>query len=196
MKTGDKVIIRRSKYKEPLVGLTGTICDYYMGQYKVRVDGHFNMRSINGVYYFKETQLEQFTEGEQNKMEGKYRIALVKFLEGSNTDRKYAYACYDKDIAEGDVCVVKTANHGFGIAKISEFVLTWPEDITREIVAKVDFSNYNARVAARKKRAELKVEMKKRASQLQEIALYSMLAESDPAMQELLKEYQDLSDGN
>ena len=195
MKTGDKVIIRRSKYKEPLVGLTGTICDYYMGQCKVLIDGRFNMRSANGVYYFKETYLEQTVEGEQ-KMEGNYRIALIKFLEGSNTDRKYAYACYDKSIAEGDFCVVKSAHHGFGVAKVTEFVLTWPEDITREIVAKVDFSAYESREYARKKRAELKVEMKKRASQLQEIALYSMLAESDPAMQELLKEYQDLSNGN
>lgn len=42
----------------------------------------------------------------------------------------------------------------------------------------------------RNKAAELKAKMEARAKQLQDIALYKMLAENDPDMAELLNEYQ------
>jgi tRNA A37 N6-isopentenylltransferase MiaA len=44
----------------------------------------------------------------------------------------------------------------------------------------------------RAKAVELKAKMEARAKQLQDIALYQMLAKDDPDMAELLKEYQDI----
>lgn len=168
------------------------------GTVGVSIDDEFNYQSERGLYYFTETQLEIFTEtkGEQTIMDGNYRVALVKFIEGSNTDRAYEYACYDNNLNVNDTVVVKSANHGFGIAVITNFIENVGQQITREIVCKADFTAYNNRIAARKRRDELRKDMAKRAAQMQEIALYKMLAQEDPAMADMVKEYTELLNGH
>lgn len=125
-------------------------------------------------------------------MEGNYRIAQVSFLEGYNTNKVYPYACYDLSMTAGDICVVKTESHGLGIAKIIEIGGKTDEKITREIICKCDFSDYNNREANRKRRAELLKLMHTRAAELQELALFQMLAKEDAGMQSILGEYNSL----
>lgn len=189
---GDRVKVLADNYKGRTVGLVGTVRSSYDGSIAVNLDCLNNERSKYGCYYFKPKQLE-FLKGETNIMEGNYRIAHVKFLEGNNTDTVYHYALYDGTLAwEGDICVVKSAHHGFGLARIVEITPKTSENITREIICRADFTAYEERVAQRKRSAELMAEMKKRAAAVQEIMIYKQLAAQDPAMAELLKEYEQL----
>ena len=186
-----------TKYGGRLNCKVGTVV-YNAGYGSVGVvfDDTSNKHSDHGWYYFTETQLEIITNEGVNRMEGNYRIALIKFIEGQNTDKAYEYACYDENLIVNDKVVVKSAHHGFGIGVITGFVDNVGQDIIREIVGFADFSAYESRIAARKRRDELRKEMAKRAAQMQEIALYKMLAQEDSAMAELVKEYSGLIDGN
>lgn len=205
MKSGDKVEILHSHYKfcNTLVGRTGTIISTYGGTYgniAVKVDGLENPRSGYGYFYFAEKQLKKLKEDSKMSttkiMEGNYRIASVKFVDGNNTDKTYRYACYDDRIVKGDMVVVKSAHHGFGVAQITDIEDKTEEQIIREIVCKADFSDYYIRERNRARKAELKKKMAARAAQLQEIALYAMLAKEDFDMKELLSEYEGLDNGN
>lgn len=198
---GDYVEIMRkpSKYKKLPVGATGIVTNVYNpASIRVRVDGFENHASQYGEFYLtakelKRIDIESKTEG-SIIMTGNYRVAEVQFIEGNNTDHKYVYACYNPEVVEGDICVVKTAHHGFGIVRVVGFIST-TEELTREIIAPVDFSAYNKRVEDRKRMAELKDLMKARAKQLQDIALFQMLAEKDPEMACMLADYQRLMGG-
>ena len=166
------------------------------GTIGVAVDDAINRNSNHGWYYFYETQLEIFTDEGVTKMEGNYRIALIRFLEGQNTDKEYPYACYDPLLAVNDKVVVKTAHHGFGVGVITDFIENAGQDITREILVFADFRAYEKRLESLKRRDELRKEMAKKAAQMQEIALYKMLAQDDPTMAEMVKEYTELLNGN
>lgn len=194
-RVGDRVtVITGYKYANIKEGAPGTVISRYahgLVNYAVKVDGFTNKRSSYGCYYFTENQLELLKE-EDNIMRGNYRIADVQFIEGANKTEVYAYACYDDDIYVDDICVVKSANHGFGIAKVVRLRAKTDEAITREIVCKADFSTYNKRVADREKQSELKKLMAARASKLQELSMYELLAKSDPEMAELLGKYKEI----
>ena len=191
---GDRVEVISDNYRGRTAGLTGTVRSNYENNIAVNIDGMTNTRSSYGCFYYKNNQLKML--GGDTIMEGNYYIAHVKFLEGSNTDNVYHYALYEgTDATIGDICVAKSAHHGFGLVRIVDIQPKTNEAITREIVCKADFSMYEDRVAQRKRKAELMSEMKKRAAAVQEVLIYKNLAASDPAMAELLKEYEALSGG-
>lgn len=191
---GDRVKVLTDNYKGRTVGLVGTVRSSYDDSIAVNLDCLNNERSKYGCYYFKPKQLE-FLKGEMNIMEGNYRVAKVQFIEGHSLELKYNYACYDPSIVEGDICVVKSAHHGFGLARVVDITPKTDEDIIREIVCRADFSDYEERVAQRKRKAELMTEMKKRAAAAQEIMIYKTLAVNDPTMAALLQEYEQLNGG-
>lgn len=205
-KCGDRVKVAFNHYKSvDLIGVVGTVKLPYYGKERVGVelDNFYNQNSSYGYYYFAESQLEKLSKGESHimndnalKIDGNYRVAHVQFVEGTNTRKTYAYACYDDCICEGDVCVVKSAHHGFGIAVVKDIVPKTDEEMSREIICKVDFSAYNNRVENRKMRAKVKEEMAKRAEALQEIALYEMLSKTDPEMKDMLEAYKELCNGD
>lgn len=126
------------------------------------------------------------------KLGGNYRVALVSFIEGSNTNTRYMYACYDDTLTVSDICVVKSAHHGFGIARIVEFIENDGSDICREIVCKADFTAYNERMTKRATEEEIIRKMRSRAEELKEITLYETLAKADPEMACLLTKYKDI----
>lgn len=193
---GDRVKVITDNYKGRTVGLIGTVRSVYDGSIAVVLDNLPNTRSKYNCYYFRAKQLE-FLKGEMNIMEGIFRVALVNFLEGSNRTTDYAYACYDDDIMEGDICVGKTAHHGFALVKVRKFVTDMKTDsVTREIVCKADFTAYDERVQRRERSAQLMADMKKRAAAAQELLIYKTLAAQDPVMAELLNEYEKLKGGN
>lgn len=197
VKVGDRVRIKNSvKYGGRVNGLIGTVRSIYLTSVGVAVDDFYNKQSDYGWYYFTSKQLEKLTDEGVIKMDGNYRIALIKFLDGQNTDKAYEYACYDNLLATNDKVVVKSAHHGYGVGIITDFVENVGQDVIREIICYADFSRYENRIAARKRRDELRKEMAKKAAQMQEIALYKMLAQDDPAMADLVKEYTELLNGN
>lgn len=185
---GTRVRVLVDPHRDGIVGMLGTVRSQYDQQVTVMIDGKTNKRSGYGCFYFHASMLEE-VKGEKKVMEGNYSTANIKFLEGSNTDRTYRYALYDSTISIGDICVVKSAHHGFGIAKIVDILPKNGDEITREIVCKADFRDYEAREAGRKRRAELMKLMHERAAKLQETALFAMLAKEDTEMQQLLGEF-------
>jgi hypothetical protein len=198
---GDRVeVVRKpSKYRRVPAGATGTVSNVYSpNSIRVRLDDFENHTSQYGEFYFSAKELKNINNESNNEgstiMTGNYRAAEVQFIEGNNTDRTYTYACYDPSVVEGDICVVKSAHHGLGIARVVSFIFT-TEELTREIVCKCDFSDYNKRVKNRKRMMELKDLMNARAKQLQDIALFQMLAKDDFEMAALLNEFNILMGG-
>lgn len=194
-------VAKQNKYKAlDLVGECGTVRAVNGGNISVNIDNARNPNSSYGVFYFApgdlvviDKQMEVTTM--QTNITNYLNIAKIKFIDGLyETKRLYEYANFDPELKVGDICVVKSANHGFGLAKVEEIVEQNDIATQREIVAKVNVDAYNERVANRAKSAELKAKMKERVRQLQDIALYQMMAENDPTMSELLKEYKAVTE--
>ena len=187
---GDVVeVVDNGKYKEVPVGAIGKVRSAYDNQIAVVFDNIHNHRSSYDCFYFKTKQLKYY-KGDKI-MEGNYRIANVRFLDEKDS-KTYRYAVYDETINIGDICVVKSAHHGMGVAHIMDIEPKTDEKIIREVVCKCDFSAYVSRESMRKRRAELKRKMAARAAQLQEIALYKMMAAEDADMADLMREFDEL----
>lgn len=195
LKYGDRVQIDSVKYGGAYRGATGTVKSFYGTNVAIAIDGHYNQRSEHGYYYFNASSVKRIKDEENGGqfMEGNYRVAHVKFLDGTN-DKTYLYACYDPSIEVNDICVVKTAHHGFGVATVEEITPKGDEKLIREIVCKVDFTDYRRREENRARKAELVKMMKERAAALQEIALYKMLAGNDENMADMVHEYEQLEE--
>lgn len=191
------VVVRHSRYKSIPIGAIGVVYNaspMYENNIAVKLDSFHNGRSGYDCFYFKANEIELY-KGETKIMEGNYMIATIKFLDGANTDKTYRYALYDGTPAViGDICVVKSAHHGMGIARIVDIEAKTDEKITREIICICNFSMYEDREAKRQRKEELKRKMAARAAQLQEIALYKMMAAEDSSMGDMLREFEGLGD--
>jgi hypothetical protein len=166
----------------------------------VRLNNYTNGSSKYGLFWFDADKLENIEdyESEETKVMLKgFKVAGIRFLEGSNTDNIYAYALYDNEIKEDDIVVVQSGHHGLGIAKVAcidEYASPNEVQCGREIIAKVDFTAFNERKEKAAKLAKLKKEMDKKVKELQSTALYEMLADKDPALKEMLEEFKALSE--
>ncbi len=196
-------IVRSSKYSPEIIGKIGivenTSCSDSVG---VSIDGYYNPRSDKGLFWFYLDEVE-FIEREENIMlnhNEDFKVAGVKFLSGSNQDKEYYYALFadDADAQEGDLVVVQTGHHGLALAQISSLDDTDKNKVkcSREIVSVVNTTAFENRKAQRVALAKLKKEMDKRVSELQETALYELLAEKDPALAAMLANYKKLTGGN
>lgn len=209
-KRGSRVrVIKCDSYvKDNLASENGTVVENLYsawGKIKVELDTVRNYRVGHGCFYFKPEELEVVNETnddilEENTMNNKnnknnitnyLNTVKVNFVD-DNKISSNKYANFDSTIAIGDMVVLSTPYTGLELATIVEIIDSNDVGCTGEVVAKVDTTAYDTRVANRAKAAELKAKMKERAKQLQDIALYQMLAKDDPAMLELLSEYQAL----
>ncbi len=121
-----------------------------------------------------------------------YKSVGIKFLEGTNTEREYIYACYD-EVHEGDYVVVKSGHHGWGLARITQvFDSEVPVECNREIICKFDPSAHFVRIEKVKRLAEIKRDMDAKVKELQHLAIYEALAKNNPEMKELLDEFKSL----
>ena len=179
----------------------GTVID--VSRYAVRDDVtscgtfSFNPKSLRKIPDENNTTNNK---GEDNMLMGNYMVCKIKFVEGTNTNREYYYALYDSNIGTGDYVVVKSANHGFGLAIVTdviadECVAQSMRDYCnggREVVAKFDMLSYEERVEKRKKAKQLKADMDKKMKELQELAVFEMMAEKNPELKDMLDEYKEL----
>jgi hypothetical protein len=107
--------------------------------------------------------------------------------------KQYVFKCYDA-VQLGDLVVVDTAL-GFNVVTVTEIE---PKDIVlptgqlREVVQVVDMTPYNIRKAKAEELKELKKKMDKKVKELQDLAIYEMLAEKDPELREMLNKLKDL----
>ena len=197
-----RVVNCRSYKRRDYSGMFGTIVENLMRPYgiiSVELDGEENPVGGHGRFYFRPDELEIVNGNnvdilEENNMQNVinyFNIVKVKYLDNDKVS-SYDYANFDMDLKVGDLCVVASAHHGFGLARVTEVIERNDVKTPREIVARVDTSYYDGRVTDRKKAAELKAKMQERAKQLQDITLYQMLAEKDQEMKDLLKSYESL----
>lgn len=126
---------------------------------------------------------------------GNYRIAIVNFLKGSNTTKGYSFALFDSSIMVDDIVLCDTSV-GYQVAKVIDIVEQLDyngADVTKEIICKVDFSNFQKRIEERKRKVELKAKMDAMVKDDKELMLYQMLAEKNPVMKEMLDEYTNIN---
>ena len=125
---------------------------------------------------------------------GNYRVAIVKFIQGTNTRKEYAFALFDCNVNEDDFVLCDTTM-GYNVAKVIRII---PKSeyqgctVTKEIVCKVDFTNFNNRKKLREQKDKIKKQMDKMVRDNQELFLYQALAEKNPEMAALLEAYQAL----
>lgn len=189
------------KYKRySIKGRCGTIRAVY-SYIAVEIDGLHNDSSATGDFYFYKKHLEIIEDENKeettmatitNHITNYLNTAKIHFLNDTNANRTYDYANYIPDLYGGDLCVVMSAQHGMGVAKVVEIVYENDIPLSREIVCRIDPTDYDRRVETRKKAAELKQKMQERAKKLQDVALYQMLAKDDPEMAQLLAEFTNL----
>lgn len=119
------------------------------------------------------------------------KIIGVKF-EHSSYAKEYAFACYLDEIKVGDTVVVETVN-GLQIATVTTLTGRLPnEKVLKEVVDKVDLTAFEERKKKAEKMKKLKAKIDKRVKQLQDIALYEMLAEKDPELRDMVSELKAL----
>lgn len=191
-------IVRSNKYASGIIGKIGIVENSCSDSVGVKIDGYHNPRSEKGLFWFDLDEIE-FIESEENIMLNQnenFKVAGVKFIDGYNQDKEYFYALFD-DYCVGDLVVVQTGHHGLALAEISSIGGTEKERVkcSREIITRVDTSAFEDRQAKRKALTQLKKDMDKKVKELQETALYELLAEKDPALATMLGEYKKLTGG-
>lgn len=184
-KTGDRVKVINSRFENynklgSVVSTTSTSCNVLMDYGSLR------------TYKFANLQLVENNQEEQEMaITGDFKVAKVKFLNGTNTNTEYEYAMFD-EYEVGDTVVVASAHHGLGIAKISA-IITKEQAVTkafeREIVSRVDMEAYETRKKNRNRLQELKKQMDERVRDLNQLALFEMLAAKDDELSKMLGEY-------
>ena len=200
MELGDRVQIKpHANYRGRFTGQLGTIIyetGLCPGKLGIRIDGCKNTASKYGAFWFDVSHV-QIIESEETVMAKDYKIASVKFLDGTNHGTLYTYALYDEGVQAGDTVVVKTGHHGFALAEVVEIApeVAAPVKYGRQIAAKVDFTAYNERTQRTKRLAKLKQDMDAKVKELQSTALYELLAEKDPALSAMLAEYKSITAG-
>ena len=112
----------------------------------------------------------------------------------SGTGKEYVFACYEEAISEGDVVVVDT-RYGFQLATVTK-IKDKIADIKglKDVVCKVDMTEFQLRQEKAAKRAEIKAEMDKRIKELQKSAIYEMMAEKDESLKAMLQAYKGLGE--
>lgn len=201
---GRRVRVRTSaRYGGGCIGHTGTIkvC-WNMDSVGVDLDLMVNEGSSYGYYYFtiadldfiddeKATASTEEGENQMEKLTNYLNVAEIEFIDDGSC-RTFECANYDDLLSVGDLCVVKTRRHGMGLARVVHLCGTTEADLYREVVTRLDTTDYEDRVEKRKKAAELKAKMQERAKQLQDIVLYRTLAKEDPEMAAMLQEFMTL----
>lgn len=204
-KRGDRVKVVNTNLKT--YGLIGTVS--FVSGFKNYPNVQVNFGSITLTYKKRNLKLvsdfeiednTKSNKGDDSMLMGNYRVCKIKFVEGTNSSREYYYALYNYCVCVDDYVVVKSANHGMGIARVTDIILE--EHVTqemrdycnegREVINMFDMSAYEERVENRKKAKQLKADMEKKVKAMQELALYEMMAEKNPELKEMLETYKEL----
>lgn len=188
-------IAKHSAYRNKYVGFKGVVKNSSSNNVGVELFGKRNNASSYGWFWFSPSDLIIIKDKEcESMITGNFKVAVVHFLDGTNSSSGYEYALFD-NFEIGDVCVVKSANHGFGVARIVNIIDradATTKNFEREVVDRFYMSNYENRIENRAKAKKLKAEMDEKMKELQDIALYQMMAEKFPELQAMLDEYQSL----
>lgn len=113
-------------------------------------------------------------------------IANETYIPGGNTDMEYIFR-RDIEVEIGDL-VVCDCGTGFAVGVVTR--LTCGDIIPKRwMVQKIDIETHKIRLENDARRKAIRAKMDDRRKQLEDEALYRMMAERDPEMAELIKEY-------
>ena len=183
-----------SSYLNKYAGHKGEIQRISGSSIGVKLEGLTNQNSGYGLFWFKREELKLVNKKPQEEyfMDKNYNMVKAKYLDESISKRDIIFAAYES-YEVNDYVVVNSGHHGFVIAQV-----TAVEDVEgqvqygREIICKVDMSAYEDRKARAKRKAELKGKMEAKVKELQETAIFEMLAEKDEELAKMLKELKEL----
>ena len=196
LRVGDKVrVIDDSLQSYGLVG-TVTINNYYDTNAYVRFeDWHGQGTKELCISISKLAKILNESDGNIMNVKGNYEVAMVKFVNGTNTEREYAFALFDTNVCVGDIVLCDTSN-GYNVARIVRIIRQseYTGVVTKEIICPVDFSAFEERKERRKQKEKLKKQMDRMVKDNQELVLYQMLAEKNSEMAEMLAPYKSLGD--
>lgn len=197
---GDRVVIvscLSNTYDGRFVGECGVIrrtSPSGSGRFGILLDRSNNPSSNYGVYWFKSDELMVIDNEEDMNMSDAKDVKCVKisFMTDVQGKCRHNFAVYEDEIAVGNYVVVKTAHHGLAVGIVDEVVESGVAECGREVVCKFDMSAYAERKEKRKKIAELQRKMSQRFNELQKIAVYEMMAQTDEQMKSMLDELKSL----
>lgn len=190
-------IVKVSRCNTYSYGLIGEVIGIENHLYLVR----FNVwhDEVDKILRFRGESLEH-VEGVRNMVNnavtGNYDIAWTKFLGAGPFDKEYVFALFDPEIRAGDHVLVEAAGE-YKVVKVSSIVGravyngTAP---TKEVICKVDFSEYERRKKIREQKKILRRQMDELVSKNQELILYQAIAKDNPEMAAMLEEYKALGD--
>lgn len=185
-----------SSYKGKYHNCIGTVDRVSGSRIGVLLHGYTNDLSGYGVFWFDQSELAYVNNKENNKeeyiMDKNYDAVKVKYLDISISKRELVFAAYEP-YEVNDYVVVNSGHHGFVVGQITAVEnVEGNVQYGREIICKVDMTAYNDRKARAKRRAELKGRMEAKVKELQETAIFEMLAKEDAGLAEMLKEFKEL----
>lgn len=109
-------------------------------------------------------------------------------------DNSFVFASHEK-VKVDDYVVVET-QYGFSLGVVVGIMEQLPSHVKpgqlKEVVCVVNFSKFNKRKERLQRLKDLKFEMNKKVKLHQEQQVYELIAEKDPEMAKLLKEYNKL----
>ena len=191
IEVGDKVASRYSNRYGTVINTWRDLCNFELKAEIIAQDGL--------SYYFYEDELILISKKENEqmaKLTGYKQVAVIKQNYGT-----YYYAIYDdgRKYCPGDKVIVSGAASGT-VHTISEVIdaeeavnRMGNKNITAEVIAYVDTSAYEERVAKRKEAEELKKKMDQVIKQMEENNKYEMYAEKNPELKEMLNAYKRLT---
>ena len=185
-------------------GKIGTVvkcwCSFYNNNNYVEVKldkggtHNYNELSLTSVDINEENNITN--KGDNEMITGNYRVAMVRFVQGTNTTKEYAFALFEDYINVDEYVLCDTA-YGYSVGKVVE-IMSKDEyegtEVTKEIICGVYFDNFEQRKKNREEAKKLKSEMDKKMKAMQELALYEMMAEKSPELKEMLEQYKALVD--
>ena len=207
----NKNILSRSSGKYvALFGKTGIIRSVYKTNVGVEIPDKKNNDSLYGYFYLKRFEFDiQIDENKKEKnmntnmntydsnaYKGKFRIALIQFLDGSKCEIHYRVYDDGFEYKEGDLVAVSPAHHDMTIAKIKKIYDSdsyFSADANREVVCPIDISKYQERNNKAEEIVKLKREMDKKVKELQGVALYEVMAQHSPELRDMLTQFKELT---
>lgn len=164
---------------------------------KYVVRGKAKQRSVLRPNNLFDTIKNSIKEGRKMLLKG-YKLAQVRPVDPSlepDMRRAGEYVAVYDGAREADTVLVEDANGRTYLAyvtEISEPDGLLPECELGQIVCRLDLEPWKARKEKAAKLCELEEKMRKQATETQRITMYRAMAATDPAMKDLLEQYDAL----
>lgn len=128
------------------------------------------------------------------KLSGFDKVAVITI---GCYNKDYYYALYDNDIVAGDTVLVSGAATGSyytvkEVIALAECDEKNNKDITAEVIAKIDVTDYEKRVTDRTEKEKVKKRMNAIIKKMDETKKYELYAVDNPELAELLEKFKGL----